>query len=109
MTVSALQAALSLTAFALPAPEVLVTGGYAGDLLSWVMGRARAGDCWITIMSNPNVAAVALMADTACVLLSEGVLPDEGLIARCNQQGVNLLGSEASTYLLAAQLQGLLQ
>ncbi|MEG1857587.1 MAG: DRTGG domain-containing protein [Pseudoflavonifractor sp.] len=104
MTVADLQAALSLTAFALPVPGVPVTGGYAGDLLSWVMGRAHAGDCWITIMSNQNVAAVALMADTACVVLSEGVTPDEGLIARCNQQGINLLGSEKSTYSLAGEL-----
>ncbi len=27
-----------------------VTGGYAGDLLSWVMGNAQSGDCWITII-----------------------------------------------------------
>ena len=31
-----------------------VTGGYAGDLLSWVMGRAQQNDVWITIMSNLN-------------------------------------------------------
>ena len=61
MTVKELSETLSLTEFALPAPDAPVTGGYAGDLLSWVMGRASAGDCWITIMSNQNVAAVALI------------------------------------------------
>ena len=34
MTVKELSAALSLTEFTLPAPDVQVTGGYAGDLLS---------------------------------------------------------------------------
>lgn len=109
MTVSELQSALSLTVFALPGPELPVTGGYAGDLLSWVMGRARAGDCWITIMSNVNVAAVAVMADASCVLLSEGVSPDEPLLQRARQQGVNLLGSSKSTYELAAELHAALK
>ena len=101
MTVKELSAALSLTEFSLPAPEAEVTGGYAGDLLSWVMGRARAGDCWITIMSNQNVAAVAVMADVACILLSEGVKPDEALLTKARQQGINLLGSGKGTFELA--------
>lgn len=107
MTVSELKDALSLSAFALPAPDTPVTGGYAGDLLSWVMGRARAGDCWVTIMSNQNVAAVALMADVACILLSEGVKPDEALRDRAEQQGINLLGSEKGTFELCGALREL--
>ena len=54
-----------------------VTGGYAGDLLSWVMGRAQSGDCWVTIMSNVNVAALGQLTDCACIGFSEGVHPDE--------------------------------
>ena len=108
MTVKELSAALSLTEFTLPAPDVQVTGGYAGDLLSWVMGRASAGDCWITIMSNQNVAAVALMADVACVILSEGVTPDEALLSRAKEQDFNLLGSDKGTFALAAAVHDLL-
>ena len=26
-----------------------VSGGYCGDLLSWVMSRAQAGDAWMTV------------------------------------------------------------
>lgn len=109
MTTAELKQALSLTEFCLPTPDAQVTGGYAGDLLSWVMGRAQAGDCWITIMSNLNVAAVALMADTACVLLSEGVSPDAALLDKAKAQGVNLLGSAKSTFELAAELHHLLK
>lgn len=109
MTVGELKGALGLTEFALPYPDAAVTGGYAGDLLSWVMGRAQAGNCWITIMSNQNVAAVALMADAACVVLSEGVTPDAALLEKAKAQGVNLLGSEKSTFTLAAELGTLLK
>ena len=42
MTVQTLKEMLSLTEFHLAEPEREVSGGYAGDLLSWVMGRAEA-------------------------------------------------------------------
>ena len=109
MTVKELSETLSLTEFALPAPDAPVTGGYAGDLLSWVMGRASAGDCWITIMSNQNVAAVALMTEVACVILAEGVVPDETLRQRAEQQSVNILGTKMSAFDAAAALKQLLR
>lgn len=98
MTVSDLQQTLGLEVFTMPQPTLEVTGGYAGDLLSWVMGRAEQGSIWVTIMSNQNVAAVAMMADVSCVLLSEGVKPDDGLLEKAQTQGVNLLGCQESTW-----------
>ena len=59
MTVHELTEALSLTPFHLAQPDRPVSGGYAGDLLSWVLGRAGQDAAWLTIMSNQNVAAVA--------------------------------------------------
>ena len=104
MTVAKLSETLQYQPFTLPAPDNPVTGGYVGDLLSWVMGRAKTGDAWVTIMSNANVAAVALMADAACVILSENVQPDEALLSRAKQQGINLLGSEKSSFTIAKEI-----
>ena len=42
MTVSDLAVNMGLEAISIPHPEKVVTGAYAGDLLSWVMGRAEA-------------------------------------------------------------------
>ena len=42
-------------------------GCYVGDLLSWVMGRAQAGNVWLTVMGNLNAIAVAALADTSCI------------------------------------------
>jgi len=109
MTVQALAERLSLNTFHLAEPEAEVTGGYAGDLLSWVMGRAQGGDAWLTIMSNQNVAAVALMAGVACVILTEGVEPDQALLQRAQEKGVNLLGTSGGTFATAAAVQGLLE
>ncbi len=108
MTVSGLKEALHLTAFALPQGERDVRGGYAGDLLSWVMGRAQADDVWLTIMSNPNIIAVATLTDVSCVILCEGVAPDMGVADLAAQKGINLLGSESSAFSLSAQISLLL-
>ncbi len=108
MTVFSLKEALNLTAFALPQDERHVRGGYAGDLLSWVMGRAQADDAWLTIMSNPNILAVATLTDVSCVILCEGVVPDAGVTELAAEKGINLLGSHESVFALAAQISRLL-
>jgi len=108
MTVSELKEQLHLTAFALPDGTREVTGGYTGDLLSWVMGRAAEGDVWITIMSNANIVAVATLADVSCVLLAEGAAPDKGVAELAAQKGVNLLGGAESAFALGAHISKLL-
>ena len=108
MTVRALAETTGWRAAALPAGEREVTGGYMGDLLSWVMGRAHSGDAWITIMSNQNIVAVALLADVSCILLAESVEPDEGVAALAAQKGINLLQSPLSAYETALRLQAAL-
>jgi hypothetical protein len=108
MTVQQLIEGLALTPYHVDDPDRPVTGGYCGDLLSWVMGRAPAGCAWLTIMSHVNVAAVAALADAACVILTEGVAPDPGLLQKAQTQGITLLGSGLSTYSCAARLARLL-
>lgn len=86
-----------------------VTGGYAGDLLSWVMGRAQSGDCWVTIMSNVNVAAVGQLTDCACIVFSEDVQPDEAVVNAAKLHGLNLLLTEKSTFEMCAEVGALLK
>ena len=108
MTVKQLIDSCGFTAAALPDPDREVSGVYIGDLLSWVMGRAGADEAWITIMSNRNIVAVATLADTACILLAEGVVPDEGVAQLALDKGINLLTSPLSAYETALRLSELL-
>lgn len=108
MTVQGLIDAIPLSVFHLDDPDRPVEGGYCGDLLSWVMGRAPAGGAWLTIMSNVNVAAVAALSDTACVVLAEGVIPDPPLLDKARAQGITLLGTELSVFDCAVRLGGLI-
>ena len=88
----------------MPTPERDITGGYAGDLLSWVMGRLEADSAWVTIMSNINIVAVAALADPACIILADSVLPDDGVIEKAMAQEVNILRSAKTTFDICADL-----
>ena len=97
MTVGELAKQPDFAAVNLPCADREILGGYAGDLLSWVMGRASEGDAWVTIMSNVNIVAVSTLADPACIVLSEGVQPDEETLVRAKQQGINILSTTLDT------------
>ena len=98
MTVESFAKENGFKVLCMPSPEKDIDGAYVGDLLSWVMGNASAGNVWITIMSNINTVAVATLVDTSCILLAEGVTPDEELIKTANAKGVNILSTELSAY-----------
>lgn len=103
MKISELAEKLALAPLALPDPGREAEGFYAGDLLSWVMGRANAGNVWITIMSNTNVLAVASLVDLSAVVLAEGVTLSEKDTAAALEKGINVFTSEKSTYELCRE------
>lgn len=106
LTVDELKEKLNLTPHYIEDGSREVTGGYTGDLLSWVMGRATSGDAWVTIMSNINVIAVAQLTDVACVILAEGVIPGDDLIAAAEMRGINLFSSPEPSFVLSGKIFG---
>ena len=108
MTVAALAKELSLTPLCMPEGNRKVEGGYCGDLLSWVMSRAKSGDAWVTIMTNISVVAVAALTDCACVILAENAEIAPEVIAKAEAQGINLLVSEHDAFVLCVQIGRLL-
>lgn len=95
---------LGFKALCLPDENREIKGAYVGDLLSWVMGRAKADDAWITIMSNVNVLAVASLTDVACVILAEGAQFDKECIDKAVEKNINILASEAPIYETAIRI-----
>ncbi len=81
-----------------------VGGAYCCDLLSWVIGRAEEDAALVTVMSNPNVMAVAVMADLPCVILSEGVRPDTLALEKAVQNEIIVLSSQEPTYETALKI-----
>lgn len=81
-----------------------VTGGYCGDLLSWVMGRARSGDAWLSVMGNVNAVAVCVLADVSCLILCENSALDDAARTRAETEGVTILRSPETAFSLAGKL-----
>ena len=104
MTVEKFAEKFGYEVLCMPEPEKEIENGYAGDLLSWVMGRLEEGSAWVTIMSNVNIVAVATLSDPSCIILSEGVDPDEGVIERAKTQCVNILKTQKTSFAVCADI-----
>ena len=85
-----------------------VSGCYCGDLLSWVMSRAQEGDAWLTVMGNINSIGVAVLADIACIILTEDAAFDLPALEKARQNEVIVLQTEKNTYETAAAISKLL-
>lgn len=78
--------------------EKKISGIYCCDLLSLVMGRAKENDAWITVMCNINTLAVATLADTSCIIISEDLHLDEQIMEKAMQQNICILESKLPTF-----------
>ena len=85
-----------------------VKGCYCGDLLSWVMGRAKADAAWLTVMGNVNAIAVASLADTAGIVLVEDAVLDADAKARAEQQEIAVYGTSLPAFETALKIASLL-
>ena len=106
MTVNEIVTLCEFNVLSLPFPDREVSGCYIGDLLSWVMGRAREDNVWITIMSNINTIAVASLADVSLVILAEGVTLDEDVLAAAKEKNINVVTSDLAAFETAGMLFG---
>jgi len=88
----------------MPDPDHETDGAYAGDLLSWVMGRAGADCVWATIMTNMNVVAVASLVGTAAVVLCENCEISKDIIGVADTKSVNLFRTKLPIYEFCAAL-----
>ena len=89
------------------APEKLdsdVTGGYACDLLSYVMAKAKAGDLWITVQGHPNIVAVASLIGLAGIVVAEGAKVEPATLEKAEQEGVPILTTPLPAYEVAGRL-----
>ena len=109
MTVEKLTNLLPVTPLSVTDTSRDIDGVYIGDLLSWVMGRAQQNDAWITIMSNINIIAVAALADTSCIILAEGVVPDQNVIETAKSKNINLLTTDKTAYEIAVAISELIE
>ncbi len=81
-----------------------ISGGYAADLLSCVMARAKTGNIWATLQAHPNVVAVATLLDLAGIIITEGAPVDEDAINKANSEGMPLMTTPHTTFWVVREL-----
>ena len=86
-----------------------ITDCYIGDLLSWVMGRAKEDSIWLTVMGNINAIAVATLADVSCIVLVENASLDEEAKIKAQAMDVTILQTDVNSYQLATKIYELLK
>ena len=84
--------------------DVEVTGGYASDLLSCVMARARQGNIWVTLQSHLNIVAVAALLQLAGIIITEGMQPDPATLEKAREEGIPILTTSRTTFSIVSQL-----
>ncbi|PID26427.1 MAG: serine kinase [Candidatus Cloacimonadota bacterium] len=86
-----------------------VTGGYVSDLLSDVMGSSREGDCWITLQTHKNVAAIADLRDLGAILLVKSFKPDEDMLESAIENEIPVLGTDKRTFEISGEIYNILK
>lgn len=108
MTVGDLLKSLPLTVVAAEGElSKPVEGGYVSDLLSNVMGFARANSVWVTMQGHQNIVAVASLANLSAIIISGGALPEPDTIKKAESEGIVLLTTELPTFEVVGRLYGL--
>ncbi len=80
------------------------TCGYTADLLSCAMAGARHGAIWVTLQSHLNIVAVAALLELSAIIITEGSRPDDGTIAKAQEEGVTLLFTEKPSFYVVGKL-----
>ncbi len=108
MTVKELAEKLELTVVAgEDALDNAVKGVYIGDMLSWVMGKLREGEAWITIQGHLNIIAVANLTNAACIIIAEDAEVSADTIKKADIISIPVLKTKESMYSVVKKFVGL--
>ncbi len=81
-----------------------ISGVYIGDLLSRVMSNSESGSAWITIHTHVNIVAVASLNELSCIIIPEGIEPEENTLDKAVAESIPILGKKVSSYSLACRI-----
>ncbi len=75
-----------------------ISCGYSCDLLSWVLAHGKAGMAWCTVQTHVNVIAVSVLMEMACVIMVEGVQPEEASLKKAIDEEMPILATSKTAY-----------
>lgn len=87
----------------------VVSGGYAGDLLSDVMGHAGERIVWVTCQTHENIVAVARLKNLAAIIIVNGRRPDEAVLKRARDERVPIFSTAEPAFAVCGSLFALIR
>lgn len=86
-----------------------IKGVFVGDLLSIVMAHAKEADLWITVQGHINSVAVAVLVNIPAIILTQGIIPNEEMIQKANEENITILTTPKSSFDIAKALAQILE
>ena len=78
--------------------NVEITGGYASDLLSNVMGQAEPGMVWVTMQGNQNIVAIASLIGLSAIMVAADAVVEKDSLTKADLNDVAILASKKSSF-----------
>ncbi|MBE7030722.1 MAG: AraC family transcriptional regulator [Ruminococcaceae bacterium] len=104
MTVQEITQALGLEVLSAGNPDASVEGCYICDLLSLAMSKVSEHDAWITVQTNINIVAIAVLTELSCVIIAEKMQVDESVLEKAREENVAVLRSDKSAFEIAMEI-----
>ncbi|SDY85952.1 DRTGG domain-containing protein [Tindallia californiensis] len=106
MTIKELRQHLNLEVVVLPenTEDRVIKDVYIGDMLSWVIGNAEHDSLWITIQTNINIIAVAVMVGINCIIVAENATIDADTVNRAEEEGIPIFRTPLTAYHIAKRI-----
>lgn len=82
--------------------DISIDDVYICDLLSWVMSHAGNQCAWITVQTHVNIVAIAVLLEMSCIILPEGIKPEENTLKKANEENIAILSTDLSAYEVAS-------
>lgn len=78
--------------------EAEIKGGFAGDMLSFVLASAKEGDVWLTIQTHINIIPVAVMKGIPAIIFVSSKTCEEEVINKAKEENVALISTSFSLF-----------
>lgn len=75
-----------------------ISGGYASDLLSYVMGQGKNGNVWVTMQGHQNIVAIASLLGLSAIVIAGDVKPETETISKADSEEIPLLITTLSVF-----------
>jgi len=80
-----------------------IAGCYCSDLLSHCMSNIESGNVWITVQTNINIVAIAVLTELSCIVVAQEMPVDDAVVNKAVAEGITILRSPEAAYELCVK------